>query len=84
MGGVRMLPSGQVVTLRHHRPCRLTVAIDGFPVLRDPSSPWSEVVHVNDIEAIEVYPGPAGVPPWLFGPRSPCGAVVIWTKGHLP
>ncbi len=81
MGSVQMR-GGTVVTLRFFRPCPLSVAIDGILVLS--SAPWTELVHVNDIEAIEVYPSPAGVPVWLSGPVSRCGAIVIWTKGHLP
>lgn len=77
--GVRMLHDGRVVTLRFYQPCSLSVAVDGLVV-----SDWTDVVHVSDIEAIEVYPSPAGVPSWLFGPVSWCGAIVIWTKGHVP
>lgn len=79
MPGVRMRRDGRVETQRFYRPCSLSVAVDALVV-----SNWTAVVHVGDIEAIEVYPSPAGVPAWLFGPVSPCGAVVIWTRGHLP
>jgi hypothetical protein len=58
--------------------CPLAVAVDGLIV-----SNWTEVVHVNDIEAVEVYPSPAGLPAWMFGTRGRCGAVLIWTKGSL-
>jgi hypothetical protein len=33
-----------------------------------------------DIEAIEVYRGPASVPAEFSGLDSACGAVVVWTK----
>ncbi len=79
MAGVRMRRDGRVESQRFYRPCSLGVAVDALVV-----SDWTAVVHVGDIEAIEVYPSSAGVPAWLFGPVSPCGAVVIWTKGHLP
>jgi hypothetical protein len=85
MSGVRMLSDGTVVSLSYsslssNSPCPLTVAVDGH-LLQDAS--WTELVHVNDIEAIEVYPRPNGVPVWLSGTVSPCGAIVIWLKGSL-
>ncbi len=58
-----------------YRPCPLTIAVDGIIV-----EGWTELLHPTDILALEVYPRPAGLPPWLAGSRSPCGAVVIWTK----
>ena len=80
MSGVRIGRGGTVVTTSFHRPCPLSVAVDGQVVERD----WTAVVHVNDVEAIEVYPHPTGVPAWLSGAVSPCGAIIIWTKGSLP
>lgn len=74
MPGVRVLANGKMRSVSSG--CDLTVAIDGVRVIDD----WWQVVHVKDIEALEVYPRPAGVPFWLFGSGSPCGAVVIWTK----
>jgi hypothetical protein len=35
---------------------------------------------LDEIEAIELYPSLAGLPPFLVGRASPCGAVVIWTR----
>ena len=80
MAGVRILRGGAVQALSFSQPCTLTVAIDGFVV----DSGWTDVVHVTDIEAIEVYPRPNGVPVWMSGTLSPCGAILIWTKGSLP
>ncbi len=34
----------------------------------------------HDIEALEVYPGPAGVPVQYSGYMSPCGAILIWRR----
>jgi hypothetical protein len=78
MAGIRAVRSSDSVTLVRwpfSKPCPLTVAVDGFIV-----SGWTELVHVNDVLALEVYPRPAGLPPWLAGTASPCGAVVVWTK----
>jgi hypothetical protein len=33
-----------------------------------------------DIEAIEVYPSPAGVPVQYSGYMSPCGAIIAWSR----
>lgn len=83
MRGVRLRRDGRVESQSAPGRCYLTAAIDGVIVERgavtDPH--WTSVVHVNDIEALEVYPRPAGVPLWLSGSVSPCGAVVVWTKG---
>jgi len=66
VGGVRMLHDGTVVSSTFHGRCALSVAVDGLVVQQGgrggSSAPWTEFVHVNDIEAIEVYPHPGGVP----------------------
>ncbi len=46
-------------------------------------SAWQTLVNPHEVAAIEVYPGQAGMPPWVGGLRSPCGAVIIWTKGFV-
>ncbi len=66
-------------------PCKLSVSIDGrgeegggnFDV---GSGPWTDLVHVTDIEAVEVYTSLSGVPGWAAR-YSPCGAILIWTRG---
>ncbi len=94
MSGVRVQSRGRVMGSAY-RLCALSVTVDGLLVQRggflrskavpsltdDPS--WTDLWHVKDIEAIEVYPRPGGVPVWLSGTVSPCGALLIWTKGHL-
>ncbi len=88
MSGVRVQSNGWVLG-SGYRPCALSVTVDGMLVQRggSPGSKtapsWTDLWHVNDIEAIEVYPRPGGVPAWLSGTVSPCGAILIWTKGHL-
>ncbi|MGH7699611.1 MAG: carboxypeptidase-like regulatory domain-containing protein, partial [Gemmatimonadales bacterium] len=83
MGGVWTGPDGRVRSRSSHKKCYLTVAIDGVIVERGGPSeqPWTNVVHVGDIEAIEVFPGPVGVPVWLSRSVSECGAILVWTKG---
>ena len=84
MSGVRVLSNGSVLGSGF---CPLSVVVDGLLVQRGGTPPsktdpsWTDLMHVNDIEAIEVYPHPGGVPVWTRS--SPCGAILIWTKGHL-
>jgi hypothetical protein len=64
--------------------CRPSVSIDKevVQVGGRQGSGWEDSLDVVDVAAIEVYPGQAGLPVWMAGSRSPCGAVVIWTKGY--
>lgn len=80
--GIRVLADGNVVTTAFGRSCPLTIALDRTILARDATgnSNWSEMVHVNDVHAVEVYTRPTGLPPWLAGSVSGCGAIVIWTK----
>ncbi len=68
-------------------PCRMSVAINGQLVQvggRNKSGTyWSSSISILSVAALEVYPGQAGLPVWMAGSRSPCGAVVIWTKGYV-
>jgi hypothetical protein len=64
--------------------CRLSVTVDGQVVQGGGNyeiggGPWTDVVHVSEIEAVEVYSSAAGVPAWATR-YSPCGAVIIWTR----
>lgn len=87
MPGVRVAPDGRVLATSSYRACALGVAIDGLVVERGGyglvvergGSSWAHLVNVNDIQAVEVFPRPAGVPPWM-GARY-CGAILIWRKG---
>ena len=87
VSGVRMLRDGRVVSSTSPGRCALSVAVDGMVVQQGGrgggSSSWTELVPVSDIEAVEIYAQPGGVPAWLAGSVSPCGALVIWTKGSL-
>lgn len=68
-------------------PCRLSVAIDRVLVQvggrRTQGTFWSNMVSVTEIAALEVYTTSAGVPEWLKRNQAECGAVVIWTNGHI-
>ena len=44
---------------------------------------WQDLVSPHEVAAIEVYAGQGGLPYWVAGAVSPCGAVVIWTKGYV-
>jgi len=44
---------------------------------------WQDLVSVHEIAAIEVYAGQGGLPDWVAGDVSPCGAVLFWTKGYV-
>jgi hypothetical protein len=68
-------------------PCRMSVAINGQIVQvggRNKSGTyWASSISILSVGALEVYRGPAGLPIWMAGYLSPCGAVVIWTKGYV-
>jgi hypothetical protein len=40
----------------------------------------SLIPSLDEIEAIEVYTGSAGLPPQLAGMTSPCGAIIFWMR----
>lgn len=67
--GVRV--SGDAVALRG---CAATIVLDGVILL----GTMNQVVSLYDIEAIEVFPTPTGVPPEYW--RGPCGTILIWTR----
>jgi len=39
-----------------------------------------DLVNPFNIEALEVYPGPEGVPVQYSGYLSPCGAILVWSR----
>jgi hypothetical protein len=74
--------------------CYPSISIDGHvvrvggvqPNYESASGPrdvgkWGQLLHPNDVEAVEVYPGAGGLPVQVAGQVSPCGAVLIWTRG---
>jgi len=64
--------------------CNPSVVLDG--VLLQPGGTASgglsldDLVNPFNIEALEVYPGPEGVPVQYSGYLSPCGAILVWSR----
>ncbi len=48
------------------------------------SNDFGPTVPVRDIEAVEVYTGPADVPGEYAGMNAGCGVIVIWTRSGPP
>jgi hypothetical protein len=57
------------------KPCRRTVVVDGVPIHGGVG-----FVSPFDVEGVEVYNSPAGLPVQYSGYMSPCGAILIWTR----
>jgi hypothetical protein len=82
--GLRLVIQGYFtdVQARGAGSCRPGMYIDGAFVSgprRSVSSFNLEDLPAGDIEAIEVYPGAASVPPQYTGGNSPCGLILFWT-----
>ena len=58
----------------------LDVAVGDF---RLRASHWQDLVTVREIAAMEVFPGQGGLPAWVAGDVSPCGAILFWTRGYI-
>jgi len=64
--------------------CNPSVVLDG--VLLQPGGTagggllLDDLVNPFNIEALEVYPGPEGVPVQYSGYLSPCGAILVWSR----
>jgi hypothetical protein len=39
-----------------------------------------DLINPFNVEAVEVYPGPEGVPAQYSGYLSPCGAIIVWSR----
>ena len=65
--------------------CVPSVMLDGV-VLRVGGTPGQgslllvALLKVTEIQALEVYPGAAGMPVQAAGYISPCGAIVAWSR----
>lgn len=65
--------------------CQPSVVLDGV-VLRagGVGSPGdlslNDLINPFNVEALEVYPGPEGVPVQYAGYLSPCGAIIVWSR----
>lgn len=72
--------------------CYMAVWVDGVQVFaptalgprRGPDGkdavPDLDDFKIVELEAVEVYPGPATLPPELSGTGGNCGAIVLWTR----
>lgn len=56
-------------------------AMTGTTVLAQPQ--LSEIISPEQVEALEVYTGPAGLPLQFGGSNAMCGVVVIWSRRGL-
>lgn len=77
---------GGIAASRGERPCYMAVWLDGVQLfaptaLGSPTGvPDLSKFKVHDLEAVEVYPGPATLPPELSGTGGMCGALVLWSR----
>jgi hypothetical protein len=92
MPGVRVTCTGArhcAVTMRaanamfFRGPCQASVVLDG--VLLRPGGTGGglgldDLINPFNVEAVEVYPGPEGVPVQYSGYLSPCGAIIVWSR----
>ncbi len=93
MSGVRVTCTGArrcAVTMRaantmfFRGKCNPSVVLDG--ALLQPGGTGGggllldDLVNPFNIEALEVYPGPEGVPVQYSGYLSPCGAILVWSR----
>ena len=63
--------------------CFPTIVLDGVVVRVggvSPSDTLDNVLNPFNVEAVEVYPSPAGVPVQYAGYMSPCGAIIAWSR----
>jgi Carboxypeptidase regulatory-like domain/TonB-dependent Receptor Plug Domain len=73
--------------------CKPSVVLDGVvlraggvlntestPESRDVDRPVDELLNPFNIEAVEIYTSPAGVPVQYIGYLSPCGAIIAWSR----
>lgn len=77
--GIRVAPVGRfsrqnVVLMRNN--CVPELYLDGFRVSRSMSV--DELLNPDDVEAVEIYRGPAEMPPEFSS--GGCGALVVWTR----
>jgi hypothetical protein len=93
MSGVRVTCTGArncAVTMRaantmfFRGPCKPSVVLDGVVLQPGGTSGGGlgldDLVNPFNIEALEVYPGPSGVPVQYSGYLSPCGAILVWSR----
>jgi len=93
MSGVRVTCAGArrcAVTMRaantmfFRGKCNPSVVLDGVVLqpggTSDGGLGLDDLVNPFNIEALEVYPGPEGVPVQYSGYLSPCGSIIVWSR----
>lgn len=58
--------------------CEPYLFLDGLPV----QPPWEDLVDLDDVAAVEVYPDAGRVPASFSSRSQTCGVVVIWSRLH--
>jgi hypothetical protein len=81
--GARMVTAGgrPMVTIgrsANARPCPPAVYVDGQPLQF--AGVIDDLVHLEAVEAVEVYRGPSETPARFSSQEKGCGVVVVWTK----
>jgi hypothetical protein len=78
---------GWTTTTRSTSQCQPTLILDGVTTnvggqspLRVRDIPLDDVLLPNDIQGLELYKGPATVPPQFNVNNASCGVLVIWTR----
>jgi len=83
--GFRGLLNPEILVRRGPELCSPTLYVDGHAAVLGSVSPGGpgvrpdDFVHPSEVEAMEIYTGPAETPP-EFEATGGCGAVVIWTR----
>ncbi len=70
-------------TMFFRGPCQPSIVLDGVLLSAGGtggSGDVNELLNPVSIEAVEVYPGPEGVPVQWGGYLSPCGAIIAWSR----
>lgn len=81
---LRTIDASRSVVFFRGSSCPPMVYIDGSPMNAGYFDP--DLITVNSIEGIEVYPGPSTVPPQFTESRQmgSCGVIVIWSRSEIP
>jgi hypothetical protein len=70
-------------TSKRIEPCWPAVYLDGrrvYSLSESSDATIDDFVMPNDVEAIEVYHGPAVLPPNFAFSDAHCGAIIVWTR----
>ena len=86
--GARVVPSGtgHVILLDRATvtslaaPCRPIYWVDGARWAPEVSEVVDQVIHPNDVEAVEIYAGSSQTPSQFTGFGVECGVIVVWTR----